>query len=102
MILFMDESKKSLQLIYNLCLFYLGNLLTSLFLRNIVGELVFIVGVVIVTVTLYRLSRIQGYGLKGGCLFDDCVCFEFIESTREYGFIFDGRTPCRRVYPWCF
>ena len=77
MILFMDESKKSLQLIYNLCLFYLGNLLTSLFLRNIVGELVFIVGVVIVTVALYRLSRIQGYGLKGGCV---CLTIAFVLS----------------------
>ena len=71
----MTGSDKSLQVIYHLCLFYIGNLLTSLFLRNFVGELAFIVGIAIILVTLYRLSRIEGYGLKGGCI---CFAIAFV------------------------
>lgn len=86
----MTESKKPLQVIYNLCLFYWGNLLTSLFLRNFIGELAFIVGVVIIMVALFRLSRIQGYGLVGGSiLFGYCIFIEFMESAGEHGFVFD-------------
>lgn len=66
----MDNSKGSLQVVYYLCLFYLGNLLTSLFLRNVVGELVSFVGVLVIVIAMFKLSRIRGYGLKGGC-----VCF---------------------------
>ncbi len=73
----MTESKKPLQVIYNLCLFYWGNLLTSLFLRNFIGELAFIVGVVIIMVALFRLSRIQGYGLVGGSI---CLAIAFLLS----------------------
>lgn len=73
----MFESKKSLQVIYHLCLFYLGNLLTSLFLRNFIGELAFIVGVVIIIVALFRLSRIRGYGLTGGSI---CLAIAFLLS----------------------
>lgn len=71
----MIHPPKTSQVIYNLCLFLLGNLLTSLFLRNFVGELVYMFGVVIVLTALFRLSQIQGYGLKGGC-----ICF-FIVYT---------------------
>lgn len=44
----MSGSKNSLQVLYYLCLFLLGNVLTSLFLRNFVGELVSMFGVLIV------------------------------------------------------
>lgn len=70
----MSGSKNSLRVVYYLCLFLLGNVLTSLFLRDFVGELVSVFGVLIVLISLFRLSHL-GYGLKGGC-----ICF-FIVYT---------------------
>lgn len=66
----MAKSRRSLQVVYYLCLFYLGNLITSLFLRNFTGEMIFVAGITVIMVALFQLSRIQGYDLKGGC-----ICF---------------------------
>lgn len=77
----MQTSKDLSRIVYNLFFFYIGTLLSSLFIRNFVGELVSVVGLVMVMIATIRISRIPDSGLKGGS-----ICF-FLASVFSLFFV---------------
>lgn len=77
----MQTPKDLSRIVYNLFPFYIGTLLSSLFIRNFVGELVPVVGLIMVMIAAIRISRIPDSGLKGGS-----VCF-FLASVFSLFFV---------------
>lgn len=77
----MQTSKDLSRIVYNLFFFYIGTLLSFLFIRNFVGELVSVVGLVVVMIAAIRISRISDSELKGGS-----ICF-FLASVFSLFFV---------------